>query len=59
MLRDVENKYLVGRQHGVIFIGLPVQTLTRDDALVLAAWLVAVADDEEDFPTVLDMVRGG
>lgn len=42
------NKFAVGaNSQGIISIALPPQRLTRDDAILLAAWLCIVAHDEE------------
>ena len=44
---DVMNKFLVGTSvPGRIVIQCPPHTLTPDDALLLAAWLVALAEPQ-------------
>jgi hypothetical protein len=58
---DTSNKFLVGSNgaHLVFLKPLP-QKITRGDALLLAAWLVAIAseeDDEADFRRVLEAVQ--
>lgn len=43
------NEFLVGIRGGDIIIGLPpLRPITKDEALRLAAWLVAVADPTGD-----------
>lgn len=60
MVRDVDtfNRFLVG-SHGeevVMLVRVP-QRLAREDALNLAAWLVAITDPAgDDFRAVLDAV---
>jgi len=55
-----ENKFLVGVQGEQIVVGLPFRAarMTKEDALLLAAWLVAMASTnvEEDFETILNEV---
>jgi hypothetical protein len=46
---DIMNKYFVGSNGTTISILMPPLTpLTKDDALVFAAWLVACADPMGD-----------
>jgi len=56
-----ENKFLVGVQGDQIVIGLPMRVarMTKEEALTLAAFLVAVAttDPEKDFQPILEAVR--
>jgi len=40
----MENKFLVGVLAGDIVIMRPKQRLTKEEALNLAAWIVALAD---------------
>lgn len=56
---DTGNDQLVGRSgDGTVSILLPQRTLTRQQALRHAAWLVAIADDNDEFPAILNAVRG-
>jgi hypothetical protein len=41
---DTTNRFAVGSQGGTVRIGLPCGVLTKDDALNLAAYLVAITD---------------
>ena len=53
------NKWLVGVQGDMIVMGLPMQAarMSKDDALLLAAWLVALAsEDPVEFEPVLNAV---
>ena len=54
------TKFFVGAQGGEFVIQfMATPRLTRDEALTLAAWLVAMADPVgEDFSTILDAVKG-
>jgi hypothetical protein len=54
---DMMNKFMVGVQGERISIGNPQPFMSRSDALNLAAWLVAVADLDNEFALVLDKVR--
>ena len=52
-----ENKWLVGVQGEQIVVGLPMRAarMSKEDALLLAAWLVAMAtpNPEKDFAPIL------
>ncbi len=57
---ETMNKYLVASVKGGVIIGNPSRAvLTPDDALLLAAWLVAIADGEgtHKFEDVLNAVQ--
>jgi hypothetical protein len=56
---DTFNKFLVGvRRDSISFpLGLPA-TMSKDDALMLAAWIVALADTDDKFSKLLEAVRG-
>jgi len=54
----IANEQLVGAQGDQIVVAMPKQRMTRDQALLHAAWLVALADDEPPrFPAILDAVN--
>lgn len=56
---DTTNSQVVGRDGtGTICIVLPSHAMTRAEALRHAAWLVAIADDHDEFPAILAAVRG-
>lgn len=62
MAIDTFNKYMVGARPGgsVIIFNAPTcrQAITAEDALVLAAWLVTLADPTgEKFAVVLEAVQ--
>ncbi len=53
------NKWAVGVQGDMIVLGLPMRAarMSKDDALLLAAWLVAIASgDPVEFEPVLNAV---
>ncbi len=55
-----ENKWLVGAQGDQIVVGLPMRAawMSREDALLLAAWLVALASrSDDDFTKILNEVQ--
>lgn len=56
---DIENYFLVGvNGRGEVSFGMPPpHVMSRATALVLAAWLVAVADQDERFGEILNRVR--
>ena len=56
---DTENKWMVGvRGSQIAFMrGIPA-TMSKDDALLFAAWIVALADDGEKFDKILTDVQG-
>lgn len=43
-LNNIANRFFVGGQGEVVVIGCQLGRLTKDDALNLAAWLVAITD---------------
>jgi hypothetical protein len=52
------NRQLVGRNGiGKVSIAVPSVVMTRDEALAHAAWLVAIADDHDEFAAYLTAVR--
>jgi hypothetical protein len=56
---DTTNRFLVGTDGiGITFplIAVP-RRLSKADALNLAAWLVALADDGNEFPALLEAVN--
>jgi hypothetical protein len=59
---DLANKHFVGLQGQNIVILNPPSRLSKDDALLFAAWIVALADYEHDgidaFNEVLEAVQG-
>ena len=55
---ETGNDQIVGRNgHGTISVMLPLRVMTRQQALRHAAWLVAISDDDDEFPAVLAAVR--
>ena len=54
---DTRNKFGVGTQGNMIVILTnPGPVLNKEEALNLAAWLVAMADDEDRFEILLNKV---
>lgn len=54
---DIANRQLVGTNGDTISVMAPRPTMTKEEALVHAAWLIALADPlYERFPAVLDAV---
>lgn len=55
---DTTNHFLVGvRGDGLIVVNQPVGVISRERALNLAAWLVALADRDDKFEKLLEAVR--
>lgn len=55
---DIHNKYYLGLRGDKIVMPLPPAGLmSKEEALVLAAWLVMLADDDDQFKKILAMVR--
>jgi hypothetical protein len=53
-----DNDLLVGRRGDELAIPmLGITAIDRQSALRFAAWVVALADDDNDFPEVLEAVR--
>lgn len=57
--RDTSNKYSVARNRERIFVMCPPRPgapLTPDEALALAAWLIAMATDTRELQRPLDAI---
>ena len=54
---EILNKFLVGAQGNDIIIMKSTSRLSKKDALLLAAYLVALADENNFFDEVLKAVR--
>jgi hypothetical protein len=51
---DTANKFAVTASlQGITILKPPLGPITHDDALNLAAWLVALADHEKKFQTIV------
>lgn len=53
---DLMNTQMVGAGGDDIVVMMPKNKMTREEALVHAAWIVAIADRNGDFKTILDAV---
>jgi len=56
---ETGNYRMVAVRGDRIAVLLAYQELSKAEALNLAAWLVALADDDDEFPELLDAVQGG
>lgn len=55
---DACNHQAVGRRgDGIVTVAAPVNGMTRERALIHAAWLVEIADGETEFADYLNAVR--
>ena len=57
---DTTNRYLVAAKAdgSVVIMFQPLRAMSKNDALLLAAWLVAIADPlGDDFKAVLEAVQ--
>lgn len=55
---DTTNKFMVGLQGDQLVVMRPIQRLSTDDALNLAAYLVAMAEEKDgDFARVLEAIQ--
>ena len=54
---DTANAQLVGMQGNLIRVMMPKTVMTKEEALVHAAWLVSMACDDERFKEILQAVR--
>lgn len=54
---DPVNEFLVGSRGDDIVVMLPPSAMTRHQALSYAAWLVTIADRDDEFPAYLKAVR--
>lgn len=53
----MENKFLVGVAGDAIVVLRPSSQMTKAEALLHAAWLVALADDNNEFSKILEAVQ--
>lgn len=54
---DTTNKFLIGRQgNGFVFLRQIPPRLSHDDAMLLAAYIVAMCSDRERWKAVLQAV---
>ena len=52
------NKFMVGGQADkIVIMSSPIGPIGKDDALILAAWLVALADSDNKFADLLAAVE--
>lgn len=55
---DISNTYMVGVSGAnIIMLRPPRGSMSKSDALNLAAWIVALADDHSKFPEILSAVQ--
>lgn len=54
---ETMNKFMVSVHAGDIAILGLKRSITKDEALLLAAWLVALADEGDKFDLVLEAVQ--
>ena len=55
---DTSNKFMVGVSGAhIVMLRPPRGSITKEDALNLAAWLVALADEGDKFPAQLEAVQ--
>lgn len=53
-----DNTFMVGVSGAnIILLKPPRGSMSKSDALNLAAWIVAVADDDDKFPALLSAVQ--
>ena len=59
-MTEIANDQMVGVQGDYIVVLFPKQRMTKDEALIHAAWLVALADETSDhsrFREILEAVE--
>lgn len=54
---DASNKFMVGVQGDNVIIMRRFNILTKADALNLAAWLVTLANDNDEFGLMIEKVQ--
>ncbi len=54
---DTANNQLVGVQGDLIRILNPVTAITKAEALCFAAWLIILADDNDEFGLYIEAVQ--
>ena len=57
MTEDVRNDQFVSVRGDHIVVLRRKSMMSKREALVLAAWLVALADDNDQFPAILEAVK--
>ena len=54
---DITNKWLIGSGGGDIVVMLPTRKLSKQDALVFAAYLVSMVGDDDEWQRTLAAVQ--
>ena len=54
---DTSNEHMVGVQDNHIVFLNPPDKITKQRALVLAAWIVSLADDTDVFGLIMEQVQ--
>lgn len=54
---DISNSQFVGMRGDAVVVTMPQPAMTKAEALRHAAWLVALADDDDQFPAILEAVK--
>jgi hypothetical protein len=54
---DVDNQQMVDVQGDKIQVLSPLAVMTRDQALIHAAWIVALADRSEDYTEFREILK--
>ncbi len=56
---DTSNEFIVGAigDDLTVMLAPRLQRITKDQALRFAAWLVAMADDDNKFPEILKAIQ--
>lgn len=55
---DITNRHLVSSMHGdkIAILNPPRSAMTKQEALTLAAWIVALADDDPERTTFSEIL---
>jgi hypothetical protein len=54
---DVENHQMVGIHGDKVQVMSPLAVMTKEQALIHAAWLVALADQSEDYTEFREILK--
>ena len=54
---DVENHQMVAKQGDTVRVMSPLPVMTKEQALIHAAWIVAIADQSDDYTEFREILK--
>lgn len=54
---DISNEYMIGVQGDSVVFLRPPEKMTKEKALIMAAIIVSIADDNDEFGYIIEAVQ--